>query len=487
MKIRSVTAQNFGSYDGVTVDFESDDLTLIEGPTGSGKSTIFDLVPWALFGRTAKNGLADEVVSWPGDKTTTVVCYLDRMVVTRIRGKKNDLYFRLTHTSDSEEVRGKDINDTQKMINSALNMNLDTFLAGCYYHEFSQTAQFFTTTPKNRRQICEQIVDLSFPIQLKEKLSEELKGLKTRTEKHQHEISSLHTTLDYLERNQEKELTKVDDWNEEHSREIKGLEDVCLQFETSRERKIGLLEEKISKGGTCPTCGSTTNHDHASAYKAQLLVEKEAPNPFVKQLEKSKKQVNPHSGITKDYSDKINTILGELSDNDRVLAKLKADIGNNELLTDLTSELRAVLVGNVIESIQDTTNSFLAEYFEGEFRIALEITGEDKLEVNITKDGNVAAFTQLSKGQRQLLKLCFSISVMQAVNNGGTSLDTLFLDEVFEGMDDNFKVKALRLLEHLTHKYQGVYFIEHSEMVKGMVTNKWEISIDNGVSYICRH
>src|ERR1700733_2695413 len=100
MKILSASVQNFASYKKLDFEFDGQGLALVAGPTGSGKSTLCDVVPWVLFGRTSKGGTVDEVLSWPGDEITSGVITIDDrsgrpFSITRTRGSKpkdNDLF-----------------------------------------------------------------------------------------------------------------------------------------------------------------------------------------------------------------------------------------------------------------------------------------------------------------------------------------------------------------------------------------------------------
>ena len=178
MRILKATAHNFGSYSLIDFEFTDKGLTLISGPTGTGKSTLADIIPWGLFGVTAKGGLADEVRTWNADEVTSVVLYLESLIIVRIRGKGgkgNDLYFQ--HTG-KDRIRGKDLNDTQRLINQHLGITPETYLAGAYFHEFSQTASFFTTSAKIRRQITEQMADLDLAKTLALELTETRKYTK---------------------------------------------------------------------------------------------------------------------------------------------------------------------------------------------------------------------------------------------------------------------------------------------------------------------
>ena len=64
MKLLSLTLQAMGPYKGQhTIDFArlgSSGLFLLEGPTGSGKSTIIDAIVFALYGKVANDAASDD-------------------------------------------------------------------------------------------------------------------------------------------------------------------------------------------------------------------------------------------------------------------------------------------------------------------------------------------------------------------------------------------------------------------------------------------
>src|SRR5258706_14383017 len=100
MKLLKIHAENFGSYESLELDFQEMGLALLQGPTGAGKSTVMDMVFWAMFGQTAKGGNVDEVRSWKAiDSITKVILTIEvpnaKLSITRIRGKssQNDLYW----------------------------------------------------------------------------------------------------------------------------------------------------------------------------------------------------------------------------------------------------------------------------------------------------------------------------------------------------------------------------------------------------------
>jgi len=469
MRILSVHLENFGSYETLDFDFKDQGLTLIQGSTGSGKSTFMDAVPWVLFGKTAKGGTVDEILSWSASGRTVGVIGLkhNNEVITIGRYRKpNDLIMRI----DGEIYRGKDLNDTQRIINDTLGLNVDLYLSSSYFHEFSQTAQFFTTTAKNRRIICEQVVDLSLPTKLQENTSIELKSLKTKENEINLNIKEIQASVNSLKLMQTKEITRYDDWEKEHNFEINTLKKRLLDFEATKNKALKTTD------GKCLACGQPTDKYHRT--ETHL-------NPYEKALELALQKTNPHTGAKKDYSDQIKENENLLSELNTAYKKWHESTTNLELLQEIISEFRSVLITNTILQIEQYTNSLLSDYFDGEFKVALDITVKDKLEVLITKDGNECSYTQLSKGQRQLLKLSFGIAVMKAVsNNSGVSCNCAFFDEALDGLDDTFKMKAVKLLEQMATEYESLFLVEHSETVKAMLPSKYNVQLINGKSHI---
>lgn len=481
LKILSVSLENFGSYEKLYFDFQNQGLTLIQGPTGSGKSTLCDAVPWCIFGRTAKGGLADEVLQWPGDKITKGVIRLEGLTITRIRGKgKNDFYISRElnglNILDLEQksymnFRGKDLLDTQRILNQTLRLDADLYLSGAYFHEFSQTAQFFTTTAKNRRAICEQLADLSLPAKLQEDIATCYKNTKNTLQDTENRIRSIQAATNTLIGMQKLENTRFADWESNNQRTISQLESALLQFESDKSKMPDIID-------TCPTCGATDYGTHSHKNTEQV-------NPYAERLERALLVLNPHTGAKKDYSEQIDAhkkILERLEEN---ILKTKTEASDLELLSDIVTEFRSVIVKNVILRTEEETNRLLTEYFDSEIKITLDVSKADKLEVEITKDSNMCAYSQLSKGQRQILKLAFGVAVMKEVSNyNGVNFDCLFFDEATDGMDDSFKMKSVRLLESLALDGKNVFLVEHSEQIKAMIANKYSVALVNGKSQI---
>jgi DNA repair exonuclease SbcCD ATPase subunit len=505
MRVISCHLENFASYKSVEFTFENQGLCLIQGATGAGKSTLCDAIPWVLFGRTAKDGAVDEVISWNAEGPTIgyILLEINDAIITicRTRGNKaNDLFF--TTEGQGSGQRGKDLNDTQKMINNLLGFDSALYLSGAYFHEFSPTAQFFSTTAKNRRGLCEQLTDLSLAKKLQLNANDSKKLILKDVDKTERNISELKGKLDYINRTSE---LKAKEMHFEADREAAKAR---LNFELAQLKRdllpsshfINQLHE-IEAAETqldttiCSECGSKKHSDkHAelAALKGEVR-QAERENQYLKSridnlvrdLDTLAKTKNTYTEMLRKIEADAETVLNQLKLLETYLKSLKEAALDYELLEDIAINYRAVSITNAINSLESRTNQLLSDYFDAEIKVDFTVADADKLDVLIFKDGNSCSYTQLSKGQRQLLKLCFGISVMRAVQNqAGVSFNTIMIDEATDGMDDQMKAKTFRLLQELALEHESVFLVEHSEGLKSLFEKKYQVNLVNGWSEI---
>lgn len=556
MRVISAKVNNFASYKELDFNFTAKGLTLVAGATGSGKSTLCDLVPWCLYGHTSKNGAVDEVRAWttqaPTTATVTVHTSAGEIEVTRTRGKVNDLSFK----KDGVVIRGKDLSDTQKKLNRALGVDLETYLAGAYFHEFSSTAQFFLAPAKTRRQVIEQLVDLSFAVGVNKKAVEYRKlvkvarddvqkqlireqanhstlalQIKTNTARHQQWVAKHKASIEQTSRLNKNFEADTNSYKAAQLKKIK-LEADRLQTEVERMfsqekpkapllAKIEALKATMANLGDqkCPTCGNAHNSDKRLIMTSELYafsrelkeleqaeirlvdianeleyLEKQeielnaAPaqqNPYETQLKQLEKEINPYQQVLDQLSQDHVAAGLVIDQHQEEMDDLQVELSDVETLTSLIDTLRATTVKNTVQDLQNRTNKVLAKYFNAEIKVVFEMSEADKIEVTIYKDGNSCSFSQLSKGQRQMLKLSFGMAVMAVVGNktsGGFS--AVFFDEALEGLDENLKIKAYALLESLTEKHESVFVVEHSEALKALFHNRIDVALIDGHSQL---
>lgn len=561
MLIDKVTVSNFASYQYLEFDFHNKGLTLISGPTGSGKSTLCDIIPWILFGKTAKDGSVDEVRSWNNSDPTKGSALIDmasiagKICITRVRGKSNDLYFTV---GPGVEQRGKDINDTQGLINRLLGLDYCLYMYGSYLHEFSPATSFFTATAKNRRQLTEQVVDLSLSKNLEEALTDYKKQVKEELDKYTTNLTIKTELKARTESYLFKELKAESLWESIKVNQIIDLESKSKTFKQDQEQlllealdqhrkqsnvlkdmledaKIGIFtDEELAEQKTrietmksedlddiCKECGNSKNShkkllivkaenelrlkettndykktrviasqqnlDRHNAQKA-LVYEKfsDKENPYVSQIAALKAQSNPHKELITQLTQELIEFDLELKDLTSTVSNFRQEMSDIKILSGIAQDFRALLIKNTIVELQESTNRFLTDFFDSEIRVTFKIDA-DKLDVSINKDENTCSYAQLSKGQRQLLKLCFGISVMRIVqNHNSIKSNVLFFDEALDGMDDTLKLKAFNLLNKLSLEHESIFVVEHNEAFKTMFPKEIKVSLANGTSALCQ-
>lgn len=539
MRLGLCKASNFGSYRELEFDFYDKGLCLIYGPTGSGKSTIPDLAAWALYGRTAKQGNADEVRSWTADNSPTEVqlqAYLSSTVitVTRIRGKasQNDLYWT-EHGYDTHH-RGKDINDTQKLLNARLGMDFDIYLSSAYFSEFSTVSSFFVANAKARRTTFELLTDLLLPVTIAARGSEACKASKQSLNKCVDTLSGLLGALKQVETALDRSVHSRDTWEqsykakrEQSSANYDKYEEARIQELQARAEELERLEASILPGdsyqndlylvdkaledlgpGKCEACGapkqndkrqklisrrgrivleSTQNKQRQKEYKDGLKALERlsnAPNPHSAQKSEQEQTVNPHTQTCEEHERELASLAEKMEVLSEDKLKYENEVWAYQELGELCQALRGELLKKAVAEIECATNRYLERYFDAEIKVAFQLDG-DSLDVAIHKSGHECSYSQLSKGQRALLKLCFTVSVMKAsANKVGLHMDTLFMDEALDGLDANFKVKAFDMFQQLQTEHGSIFLIDHSTELHQMFSNRYKVELVGDTSVV---
>lgn len=542
MRILSAQVSNFGSYKELEFSFDNQGLALIYGSTGAGKSTLMDVVPWCLFGVTAKNGNADDVRSW-GTETCTQVTLLVEVLpgtcvrVTRIRGssKENDLYFYQQYLP--ELTRGKDLNDTQKLLNDVLGIDAETFLASAYFHEFSEAGSFFTAKASERRAVLEGIADLTLPVRINETAQEARKALKPKMDKVQEAVTRYSGRVQQVTLGLAETTESIGRWQAEQDKRVAallgrnesfetdrvaGIQSLLGQIERCRSNRIqdhGDLEyldnewraKQVQIDSICEACGSPKRNAALEEYETKrALILKDAAtrskynqsleinaakleqslrnfenseNPFPDQIEAETEKVNPFSNTLHTQKQEHRELSDKAMEAEDYLKTLSGRANDYTRLQELSAELRGELLKKAVRETQESVNRCLETYFDAELRVMFELKGADKLDIAITKNGHDCVYKMLSKGQRQLLKIAFVTTIMAATaNRAGYHPNVLMFDEVLSGLDADLKMKAFDLFSSLATKHESVILIDHDTELQQAFSKRYKAELAGDIS-----
>jgi recombinational DNA repair ATPase RecF len=222
----------------------------------------------------------------------------------------------------------------------------------------------------------------------------------------------------------------------------------------------------------------------ANHYEDQILRLPLRKNPYELLFQTEKAKVNPYTSKLETFQNDLTRSSAKMVEQEALLTALKTDLSRLDQLYDMCPTLRAELLKMAINAIQEDTNNYLEQYFDSELRIEFTLDG-DNLDVGVQKSGNSCSYKQLSKGQRQLLKLTFALAVMAAsANQSGMKFENLFFDEALDGLDEKLKLKAFTLFESLESSYTSILLIDHAPAFQNMFAKKFAVGIEGDKSYI---
>lgn len=319
-----------------------------------------------------------------------------------------------------------------------------------------------------------------------------------------------------------KDLLKLSDQLDSQTlTEVSHLEERIVQQE-SKLLQIKALDEKASYirrfQSTCEHCGSVPKAvqdeldtlvnqkaeweqdvKQAKVNKFLLQKVKGAVNPYTWQLAQAEAQENAYTTQAEAEKAAVNPFLAQVASAEARLDQVKDRVAETDAasaleltrtaaltrLIDLTSTLRGELLSRSVREIETATNASLEKHFDAEIRVAFTLADADSLDIEIFKSGYSCNYKQLSRGQRALLRLNFSVAVMKATANAaGFHPSMIALDEVTDAFDESLKLRAFSFLEQLATEYDTVLVIDHSTALKSMFTSCYEVRLEGDCSVI---
>jgi DNA repair exonuclease SbcCD ATPase subunit len=143
------------------------------------------------------------------------------------------------------------------------------------------------------------------------------------------------------------------------------------------------------------------------------------------------------------------------------LLDLEAAIASNlEVLKKAfsTNGLLAYKIENLVKELEELTNHYLAELSDGRFTLEF-VVSNDKLNVQITDDGNIVDILALSSGELARVNTATLIAIRKLMSSISKSqINILFLDEVINVLDETGREK---LVEVLLGEDLNTYVVSH--------------------------
>lgn len=195
MKIKEIEAKNFRSYSHLKVSLDNyQGLTLLSADNGSGKSSIYFALLYALYGKCPDGTKADEVIKHGSNGGTFTRVSLEingkDYEVTRYR-KDKEYKNKVILTCNGEDITLSTDKETNDKIIDILGFKEDTLLNSLVFSP-EQLNTFINATDKTKKAMLEDLTNIAVYRKayalVKEDLKEAQEGLAKAQEGQQHII-----------------------------------------------------------------------------------------------------------------------------------------------------------------------------------------------------------------------------------------------------------------------------------------------------------
>lgn len=228
MILKNLQLHNIGRYSDQNIPFDEGIIALIIGENGSGKSTIFEAILWAIFGETAKKVTLDEIVSLGSDEGTADLTLVDGSTTYQIIRSRNvkKQSTTLIFLINGDDQSAATIPETEKKIQEYLKTDFVTFRNSIFFGQ-EEVSQFVSGTDKQRKDILTKFLDLS----IYDRALEQVKAKKL-------EINNKIKTLETEKTSMSSQLENITQIEES----IKETEENLATITTSRDQELTNLE-----------------------------------------------------------------------------------------------------------------------------------------------------------------------------------------------------------------------------------------------------
>lgn len=211
---KKIEAQNFMSIGNIELSLENQGLVLIEGKNdsdvtfesnGSGKSSILNIITYALYGQTTYGIKADDVINRHFGKNMIVKLDFEVDGVPHIveRYRKHSKHKnKVMLFKEGKDISGKSAKETEEMVLGLFGIDYQTYMNSIVQGQ-GNSEVFTKATDKGKKEILENITNIA----IYKKAQDIAKGKVAEKELDYEEViakvKSLNAELEYLKRQEE--------------------------------------------------------------------------------------------------------------------------------------------------------------------------------------------------------------------------------------------------------------------------------------------
>ena len=549
MKIKEIEFKNFTSYGNKMqkIEFEKDsnDLYLVLGKTGAGKSSLSKVITYLCYGKVSNSNLKD----------------LPNRVNKELWGK-----IKLESKNNQIEIeRGMNpsvfnvkINNTEYDVAGKSNLQdfLENEMFEIPYHVFKNVIilsvndfkSFITMSPRDKKMIIDKIFGFSIINDMRELIKNNHKTVLEEISSYENEINSINESIESI-KNKIKQIEKINE--EKDNKKLIQLKERLVKLNENKKKIIAVnlkIKDKISKfnqefkkysqeesqlkndirntknwiklyqNKKCPTCHSsltTGSHKKIKEEKEERLkelldkvdnVNKEVKNTESKivdirnkgkelsvkigqldiQMKNLKDELILLSKRESQDSDYFKQLIQEFDKKKESKNSLKFEKESDNYYLDVLERITGDdgIKNLAIKSLIPSFNTHI-DVMAKEMGIPFIIKFDEKFNCSIHHIGFEISPKTLSTGERKKVDFVVIIAMIKMIKIRFPSFNILFLDEIFSSVDADGVYHIISIL-HKTIRDIGLntFVINHTVLPSEYFDKKIEISKDSGFSEI---
>jgi DNA repair exonuclease SbcCD ATPase subunit len=547
MQIVKVTFRNFGSYGNktLTLDMPADpSFFLIQGKNGNGKSTLSDVIKFAIFGKLENKKLKDMANRLNKNAYVKIELVTSKGKVEIERGIEPG-FFKLYINGSELDKAGK--RSVQEFLEEEiLEMPFYVF-ANTLSLSINDFKSFLRMSSFDKKAIIDKIFGLQVLNQMREilkyqtkKLKENVEDLGTSVLAFTQSLESTQSQLENLENRIKESSTEkksqliaekalYESAIEKHQSNILKLNDKITKVQDARKKfneslsgdgqLLVNLQEKIElyENSQCPTCQASLETD----FHHDLL------NEYKKNQEEATERYTFKQGKIKELSENY-TKLDKLRNEQRqalTSAQVKLKYTESQLseMTEEVDDQQTQSLKNMVDEFNEKIQDKREEQGKNQkaiafYNLAEEILGEkgvkqmaiktilpplnaeigkivktlgiehrisfnEEFDAKITHFGIEVSADTLSTGEMKKVDFAVLLAVIRMMKMKYPFMNMLFLDEIFSSIDGDGQYHILKILREIVSDYgMNIFVISHYPLSYTEFDYKLEISKNNGFS-----
>jgi len=547
MKISKVQFKNFASYGNriqtIEFDKEKSDLYLVLGGNGAGKSTLAKVITYLCYGKVEGANLRDLPNRVNGALWGKIWMESKGNQIEIERGI-NPGIFNVSINGTEYDVAGKA--NLQEFLETEIYEIPYHVFKNVIILSVNDFKSFITMSPYDKKQIIDRIFGFSVINEMRELVKNKRRSIIEEIRTFEDEIRTLDDSIksvlikidEYEAANKEKDASKVADLKKklidlnEARKKLKEANDKTkekIQQNDEEYRKTSKRESEIKseinsvkkglelyKNNSCPTCQAPLDsefHQHIKKEKEDTLDELAKDYKSVneevsiideklKGLREQGKQIHVKVGQLENQMSSLKNELislaekegetdGHLQDlikefkekkEEKDKDKLKSE-GEDYYLTILENLMGDDGIKNLaVRSILPSFNNHIL-IMGKEMGIPFGIRFDDKFNCTLHHLGQEISPKTLSTGEKKKVDFVIIMALMKMIKVRFSSLNILFLDEIFSSIDSDGVYHIINIL-HETIQDIGLntFVINHTVLPSEYFDKKLEITKDAGFS-----